>query len=150
LRPNVKIMICGDQRVYKSIPVPEDQKIFQPWVPAAQWPYQLANFDIGLAPLCGSYDQRRSWIKVLEYLIMKIPWVASEGPAYHGLRTYGWLVPNNTSAWERILFDLVDHLEDYKQEAAKGPYLFGIGQSMDDNVDRVLMTYSQIIEKAQV
>jgi len=148
-RPKVKIMICGDKRVFNSMPVPEGQKIFQPWVLADQWPYQLANFDIGLAPLSGPYDQRRSWIKVLEYLIMKIPWVASEGPAYHSLRPYGWLVPNNASAWDRILFDLVDHLDDYKQEASRDPYLFGISQSMDDNVERVLLTYSKILEKAQ-
>ena len=80
-------------------------------------------------------------------MIMKIPWVASEGPAYHALRNYGWLVPNNASAWERILNDMVDHIPDYKQEAGRDPFLFGLSQSVDDNVEKILITYNQIMEK---
>jgi len=146
-RPQVNVMVCGDRRVFDLLNVPEEQKMFQPWVEASEWPRLLAKFDIGLAPLFGPYDQRRSWIKVLEYMIMKIPWVASEGPAYHALRNYGWLVPNNASAWERILFDIVDHLDDYKQEAGRDPFLFGLSQCVDDNVEKILMTYDQILEK---
>jgi hypothetical protein len=149
-RPKAKVMICGDKRVYNLLPLPEDQKIYQPYVEAADWPHQLAKFDIGLAPLCGPYDQRRSWIKVLEYLVMKIPWVASEGPAYHALRSYGWLVPNSATSWERILIDIVDHLDEYKQEAGRDPFLFGISQSVDDNVEKIIMTYNQIMEKTLV
>jgi len=149
-RPRTKVMICGDKRIFNLLKVPEHQKIYQPYVEAAEWPRQIAKFDIGLAPLFGPYDQRRSWIKLLEYLIMKIPWVASEGPAYHALRNYGWLVPNNAAAWERILFDMVDHIEDYKQEAGRDPFLFGISQSIDDNVEKIIATYSQIMEKTLV
>ena len=146
-RPQVKVMVCGDKRVFDLLNVPREQKMFQSWVDASEWPRHLAKFDIGLAPLFGPYDQRRSWIKVLEYLIMKIPWVASEGPAYHALRNYGWLVPNSSSSWERILFDIVDHLDDYKQEAGRDPFLFGLSQCVDDNVEKILMTYNQVLEK---
>lgn len=144
-RRQVKVLICGkDRRIFEQLPLAPDQKIYRPWVPCAEWPGVLATFDIGLAPLHGPYDERRSWIKVLEYMVMKIPWAASEGPAYHELRPYGWLVKNSASAWERVLLDMVDHLDDYRAESSRDPYLFGIGQSIEENVDRVITTYETI------
>ena len=148
-RPQVKVMICGsDRRIFDQLPLPPEQKIHRPWAPYAEWPRRLAEFDIGLAPLHGAYDQRRSWIKVLEYMVLKIPWIASEGPAYHELRSYGWLVKNTPAAWERVLLDMVDHFPDYKAEAAREPYLFGISQGIDANVDKVLAAYAAICERA--
>jgi glycosyltransferase involved in cell wall biosynthesis len=144
-RPQVKVMVCGhDYRVFDSLPLPLEQKVQQPWVPYAQWSQVLSLFDIGLAPLAGPYDQRRSWIKVLEYMVMKIPWIASEGPAYYEQRSYGWVVKNNVKAWERVLLDTVDHLADYRREAACEPYLYGIGQGIDENVDKIISVYSTV------
>jgi glycosyltransferase involved in cell wall biosynthesis len=149
VRPQVTVMVCGnDRRVYDSLQVPSRQKIFQPWVNYTEWPGVLAKFDIGLAPLSGDYDERRSWIKVLEYMVMKIPWVASEGSAYQELKQLGWLVKNTPEAWERILIDMVDHIGDYKKEAAGEPYLFGIGQNIDENINRVISIYENIYHKA--
>ena len=150
VRPDVKIMICGARSVYDQLPVPEEQKIFQPWVPYTRWPQMLSSFDIGLAPLFGEYDQRRSWIKALEYMVMKIPWVASESPAYNDLRGYGWMVKNTPGAWERVLLDMVDNREAYKKEAAGEAYVFSIGQNIDENIDAVLATYASIQERALV
>lgn len=148
-RPQVKVMIHGnDQRLFDQLPLPPAQKALRPWVPYAEWPRQLASFDIGLAPLHGAYDERRSWIKVLEYLVLKIPWIASDSPPYADLRSYGWLVKNTPSAWERVLLDMVDHLEDYKVEAGRGPYLFGLSQAVDANVDKIIATYSEIMASA--
>lgn len=144
-RPQVKFMICGsDVRVLNLLDIPSHQKFHQPWVPYSEWAQVLGKFDIGLAPLFGAYDERRSWIKVLEYMIMKIPWIASEGAAYNELRTYGWLVKNNAGAWERVLLDMIDHLESYKAEAAQDPYLFGISQGIDENVEKIIATYTEI------
>lgn len=148
-RPQVKVLIHGsDQRIFDQLPLPPQQKLLHPWVPYAEWPRQLAKFDIGLAPLYGAYDERRSWIKVLEYMVMKIPWIASDGPAYADLRPYGWLVKNTPSAWERVLLDVIDHLDDYRAEAAHEPYLFGISQAVDANVDKIMAVYAAIREQA--
>ncbi len=147
-RPQVKVMICGsDRRIVDQLAIPPQQMIVQPWVPYTDWPRSLAQFDIGLAPLHGAYDDRRSWIKVLEYLVMKIPWVASESPAYEELRPYGWLVKNASNAWERVLLDMIDHLDNYKREAAGEPFLFGIGQNIDEHVDQILSVYMGIYER---
>jgi glycosyltransferase involved in cell wall biosynthesis len=144
-RPQVKVLIHGnDQRIIDQLPLPPAQKALRPWVPYEAWPQQLAGFDIGLAPLHGAYDERRSWIKILEYLVLRIPWIASDGPAYADLRSYGWLVKNTPSAWERVLLDMIDHLDDYKAEASREPYLFGLSQAVDANVDKIVATYSEI------
>ncbi len=148
-RPQVKVAIhTSDYRVFEQLALPPEQKMLMPWVPYGEWPRQLAQFDIGLAPLHGAYDDRRSWIKVLEYMVMKIPWVASDSPAYADFRSYGWLVKNTPGAWERLLLDMVDHLADYREEAAREPYLFGISQAVDANVDKIAATYAAIIARA--
>lgn len=147
VRPNVKVMICGDPRVYELIPLPAGQKLFQPWTSIDNWPRLLSNIDIGLAPLYGQYDQRRSWIKVLEYIVMKIPWIASDGPAYQSLRQYGWLVKNTPNAWERILLDMVDHLDDYRDEARRDSFLFGLSQGINENIDNIISVYRNIMKK---
>lgn len=145
LRPEVKVMIAGgDRRVYDLLALPEDQKILLPWVPYSQWAQVLSKFDIGLAPLHGPYDERRSWIKVLEYMVMKIPWVGSESPAYYELGDYGWLVKHNPIVWEHVLLDIIDNLTEYKLEASRVPYLFGISQSIDENVEKIISTYQKV------
>ncbi len=147
-RPQVRVMLCGnDWRIAQQMNIPEDQLIQVRWVPHNRWSTVLAQFDIGLAPLCGEYDQRRSWIKVLEYMVMKIPWIASEGPPYEEFRSFGWLVQNTAQAWQRVLFDVVDHLEQYQKEAAGEAYLAALGKSIDENIDRTLSQYATIYEK---
>jgi hypothetical protein len=146
-RSNVKVLICGDRRVFDLMPIAPEQKMFQPWTAIDYWPQLLSIFDIGIAPLYGQYDQRRSWIKILEYMVMKIPWVASDGPAYQSLRPYGWLVKNTPNGWERILLDLVDHLEDYRDEAFRDPYLFGLSQGVNENVENIISVYTSILDK---
>lgn len=148
-RSQVKVMICGDKRVYDHVDLPEDRKIFQGFVPFSEWPGVVVNFDIGLAPLQGAYDERRSWIKPLEYMVLKVPWAASEGPAYEDIRGYGVLVQNTAEAWEQTLLDMVDRIEAYRERAAGEPYQFGMAQGVDNNVDKIVATYQEIIDKAQ-
>jgi formylglycine-generating enzyme required for sulfatase activity len=63
------------------------------------------------------------------------------------LKRFGWLVKNTPEAWERIFLDMVDHITDYKREAAGEPYLFGIGQNIDENVNQVISIYEKIYKK---
>lgn len=146
-RPQVRLMIAGHRGVFDQIPIPPEQKIFQPFVPFNQWPGVLGNFDIGLAPLHGPYDARRSWIKPLEYMVMKIPWLASDNPAYEDLTAYGKIVKNSENSWEKALIEVIDNLDQYKQFAQDLPYKFGVSQAMDSNVEKVLSIFSQFGEK---
>jgi hypothetical protein len=142
-------MICGnDPRIPKALDLPNEQMIVKPWVSYREWPSVLSHFDIGLAPLAGEYDDRRSWIKVLEYLVMRIPWVASAGSPYEEFSSYGWIVKNNSQAWERVLLDIVDNIVRYREQAKREAYLAGISQAVDDNVYKILNTFASIYQDA--
>lgn len=144
-KPHVRVMICGDDpRIIAALQLPARQFIFQKWVSYSEWPRNLSQFDIGVAPLGGEYDERRSWIKVLEYLVMKIPWVASDSLPYREFRPYGWLVNNDANSWERVLLDIIDHLDDYRDRANGDPYIKGLSLSIDENIQNIIGIYSTI------
>jgi len=116
--PHVKVKICGnDKRIFDQLPVPASQKIHQPGVPPEEWPKQVASFDIGVAPLFGPYDQRRSWIKALEYLLVGIPWVGAAGEPYSDFKEYGALVEEGINNWHKALREVVVHYDDYLERA---------------------------------
>ena len=101
----VKVMICGNEPYAKTRlaqMLPEGRLITKDWVPTEQWPYVVANFDIGLAPLAGSYDDRRSWIKIMDYSLLGVPWVASDRPPYEGCHG-GIKVKNKSKEWYRAM-----------------------------------------------
>ena len=148
-RPEVRVVICGDEQLFEDLPVRDSQKVFVDDVTNENWASLLAGFDIGIAPAFGEFGQRMSGNKVLEYLVMKIPWVASEGPAYHAYKGYGDIVTNTPQAWANSLLERVDHLADYRMQAAGAPFLFGISHSIDDHVDVFINTYQRIINKAK-
>lgn len=150
LRQKVRVMICGDQRVFDRIDLPQEQKIFADYVQINEWPHQMAWFDIGIAPLQGEYDKRRSWIKVLEYMIMKVPWIATDYPPYQDIRPYGKLINNTPQEWETALLEVIDHIEDYKQIAKGAPYEYAVKQGIDYNVSKIVSIYAKIIEKDRV
>ena len=143
---NVKLMICGnDPKILEKIPVPSRQLVHQPFVDVEQWPGVLSNFDIGLAPLHGPYDERRSWIKVLEYLVMSIPWVATNAAPYAMFKNYGFLVDNNEDEWVTALKKLIENIGQYKKKAALEPYMFGALQDVSKNVKVITDIYEQYL-----
>jgi glycosyltransferase involved in cell wall biosynthesis len=144
-RRQVKIVVFGgDQRIYDLLPVSRRHKLLWPAIEAAEWPHYLSRLDIGLAPLSGDFDQRSGSARLLEYMAMKIPWVASESSVYHKFGQFGWLVPNQPEAWTHVLLDVVDHLQDYRVEAAAEPYLYALSQDIDENINTILMAYEKI------
>ncbi len=150
-RPQVRVVINGgDRRIFDELPLPRAQKELRPWVPYSRWPRQLAEYDIGLAPLFGAYDLRRSWIKPLEYMVMKIPWVATRAAPYEGLAPYGKLVENRPRDWEQALLQIIDDLPTQRAAAAGEPYRFALAQSVDRNADSILATYESIAQSARL
>lgn len=114
--PEVVWMICGnDPRIYAQLPVPGDQKLSQAGVAPEEWPRTVRCFDIGVAPLFGPYDQRRSWIKGLEYTLAAVPWVATRGEPYADLAAIGTLTPNGYDRWEEALEQKIVNLQDEQE-----------------------------------
>lgn len=77
----------------------------RPFVPFLDWPGEVNEFEIGLAPLYGEYDRHRSNLKVLEYQRLGIPWLAShETPYVNPVRFSGGVLVRN--AWLDELYAL--------------------------------------------
>ena len=143
-RKDVKIMITGDKRVYDLVNIDPKQKLFYPFVPREEWPNVIANFDIGIAPLCGKYDECRSWIKIAEYMLQKTPWIASDNKAYEEYRSYGTIVRNTKKHWREALMNFVDTLDEKRNFAYNDPYNFVVKEDINLNVERILDVYRQI------
>jgi hypothetical protein len=145
LRPEAKVMVCVDQPdEVGDLGIPAGQLLVKARSVISNWPDPLTLMDIGLIPSGGIYDQRGGAGTVLEYLVMKIPWIASIGHVLHEQRLYGWQVENSPEAWQRILLEMVDHIEDYRLEASLTPYLYGLAQSIDENIFKTIETYARL------
>jgi glycosyltransferase involved in cell wall biosynthesis len=143
--PQVTILMTGDHRVYDRINVPEGRKKYSNYVPDDQYGNLLKSFDLGLAPLFGEYDRRRSWIKVLEYAFLKIPWIASNYETYEELGDYGTLTENGLENWKNALCNAIENI-DAKRELANGKaYDFAMANTWDRNVGKLLSMYQEII-----
>lgn len=140
----VKVMICGNEPYAKeklAEMLPEDRLITQDWVPTEQWPSVVANFDIGLAPLAGTYDDRRSWVKVLDYSLLGIPYVCTDAPPYQGCHG-GIKVKNKAKSWYRAIRTLI-----IRPSAVEAKVNAGRAWSWRTGVDQHISTYLNVFEE---
>lgn len=138
--PDVKFLFYGDMiNVYRKADLKVEQKIYIPERDIKDWQKVLSSIDLGLIPLSGFLDNRLGYYDALEYMAMKIPWVGSNSIALSDLNQYGWLVQNHVSIWKRVLLDMVGNINAYKEEAASEPYLFAIGQGVDEYIEKLYM-----------
>jgi glycosyltransferase involved in cell wall biosynthesis len=130
----------------QRINVPNNQKVIYSWIPPEDWAFYLANLDIGLAPAVGDYDIRASNNRVLEYLALKIPWIASDHLPYRDLNELGTLVDDTKEAWLRGLLATIDSIDGYKKKAEKAPFLYAISRDINENVGKILKIYDSILK----
>jgi hypothetical protein len=150
VRPKVKFMICCDTLDCPIKPnLPANQFIYRR-IEKLNWPKPISTFDIALVPLISEMDQYRGRSSILEYLIMKVPWIGSKCTALYDLRKYGWLVENENQLWKDLLLDMIDHISDYKIQASRESYLYGIGQNIHENIQHLPDTYVKIMGNTQV
>jgi len=143
--PEVIWMICGnDQRIYEQLPVPFDQKTLQPGVPAEKWPLNVKGFDIGVAPLFSPYEQRRSWLKGLEYLLAGVPWVGTTGEPYREMEQLGTLIQNGENNWEEAIEAKIGHLNEEQEMAEQLVPAAQQNFFVDNRLDVFSEAYSRI------
>jgi glycosyltransferase involved in cell wall biosynthesis len=100
--------------------------------------------------LFGPYDQRRSWIKGLEYSLSGVPWVGTAGEPYSDIAHYGTLIQNSPEAWEDALETLLSNLPRAKSDAhdripqARQDFLIG------NNLHVYEKVYGEIINNANL
>jgi glycosyltransferase involved in cell wall biosynthesis len=125
---NWQFGLVGDSRLIKQLALPDDQLWFRHYVMFFDWPRILSSFDIGLAPLAMPYDQRRSRLKVMEYIAMGIPFVATKSEVYRDFWDCksGIFIDQgaltvcdkpNEKAWLTALDKIASNLDDYRTVA---------------------------------
>jgi hypothetical protein len=112
-----------------------------------EWVNLLLKLDLGLAPVYGNYDLRLSPINLLEFMIVKIPWVATKQLAPHDLSRYGHWVQNSPEAWKSAILRAIEHLAVYQKKASGEPFLFALGQDVSANIDKAIQVYSAILNR---
>ena len=118
--PEVLWKICGsDTRILDQMDISVYNKKHEPGVKAEDWPKIVNTFDIGLAPLFGIYDQRRSWLKGIEYALAGVPWVGTEGETYKDLSDWplAFLGPETSDFWEQTIEDRIKNIKNERKEA---------------------------------
>ena len=76
------------------------------WMPLEKWPAFVAEHaDIGIAPLYGEYDRRRSWIKAVDFGMLGIPLITSDYEPYRDLPVIS--VKNEVEEWQTALRDMI-------------------------------------------
>jgi glycosyltransferase involved in cell wall biosynthesis len=156
-RENVYLLIIGDENITKNLPVPRHKVLHMPYVAWWHWQKTLKRYDIGLAPLAGDYDDGRSNLKVAEYLMGGIPFVASKSPVYrefwdadsghfvkHGHDKHHY--DERAEDWYSSTIDIIDNIEYYRKKASMNIDKIGMTYDVDRNVEQIIKTYQEIID----
>ena len=148
--PKIKVIVqTSDPRVLKSMrDIPENQRVYKPWVPFAQWPQSMCSWDISLAVAKGEYDGYRSLIHLTEPLAFDqpIPVLASNSLPYSEWGDYVTLVKNTPKDWEYAINEMADNLEYHRQGVAGAPHQWALGYGIDANLGYILEQYQEIID----
>jgi hypothetical protein len=147
--PQVKLILYSLEKDPKmGLDIDATQmKIYSPHF-FEEWVGILLKLDIGLAPIYGDYDLRLGSASLLEFMIAKIPWIASEQLTFHELSQYGQWIQNTSNAWENAILSTMDRLDVFQKKAAKEPFLFALSQDVSANIDKVLKIYTSIINQS--
>lgn len=165
-RPNVYLKFCGHDERLKFLweKLPKGKLIRQDGVDPKHWPHVVASFDIGIAPMdmrevltnTGkenpgySYDERRSWLKLVEYLCAGVPFVATDCAPYKELGRFGKLVANTPDAWYAALANRLDGLGYFYAEAMKNREYALKKLTVEASADRLIQLYVRVGEETQV
>ena len=143
--PKVKFLFGGDKRIFDLVEV--SNKIFQPHVPDDKWTSLLKTLDIGLAPLWGEYDKRRSWLKPLEYLAVKVPVAGTDIITYDDLKEHINVTENGSSNWFNLLSEMIENYPKYKEKAETTSFEFALQQSSYIKIPEVAIPlYQRLID----
>jgi hypothetical protein len=108
---NTRIVIGQDLEIYNMFSqFPETRKLYLPPVPYSLYPTMVSHFDILIAPLDNiQFNHAKSDIKMVDAGCRKIPYVASELPAYirWNAEYGGGYLANNPQEWYSALDRLV-------------------------------------------
>jgi len=141
-RSNAKFIIVGDPRLKQLFKDHKNLTVLN-WMKEKEWCNHIKEIDIGIAPLNHSYDQRRSSLKVLEYMACGVPWIATEGAPYGDFKEYGNIVSNTVSSWRNKLTHMINNYS-YHQDIAKENLNIIKHYDLYNNADNIVKVYEEI------
>jgi hypothetical protein len=147
--PQVQVVLIGSE-ASNTLPVlniDPSQVVIPPSNLFNEWVNILLKVDLGLVPIYGDYDLRLGRINLLEFMVSKIPWIASSQPAFREFSRFGRLVANSSDAWETAILKVMDNMNDLQVWAAGEPFLFALSQDVNENIDKVLKLFTYILNQ---
>lgn len=146
VRPAVRVLFPAvNSSILASFNIPSEQVVLIPPISFERWPRYLSQMDVGLGPLNDDYDLRVSCAGLLEFMVMKIPWIASSLTPYRELAPYGRLVANRQVQWEQALLEILDRYDRNRQDRINQAYLFALSKDVKDNIANVLSFYTSLL-----
>ena len=120
---------------------------YQDTMPFEKWPAQLASWDIGLAPLHGEYDRRRSWIKALEYCIMGVIPIVSDVEPYADCPVFARVRGDKPLNWYNAIRDAIKVCLLGKEDLIRKNREWALKQGIDGNVGLYRSALEETIER---
>lgn len=149
-RPQARLILMGaNADALQMLNIDQSQILTQPSYAFEEWVKILLKLDIGLVPIYGDYDLRSGRIHLLEFMISKIPWIASNQMSFREFSRFGRLVQNSPEAWEAAILKAIDGIDDLQQWATSEPFLFALSQDINENIDKVLKLFTYILNQTK-
>ena len=152
---NLYLMIVGDERVVDKLSIlPKDRLMFHPYVIWQRWPEMLRLFDIGIAPLAGEYDCRRSDLKVSEYIASSLPFVATKSDVYKRYFELDGFVEQgdldkcdkpNADGWYHALDKKIVDIKQSKEQAKQAKRDYWASYNITENTYNIVNKYKEIL-----
>ncbi|MEI7846843.1 MAG: hypothetical protein WCK35_13665 [Chloroflexota bacterium] len=144
----VKLVLCDlESTEMDKLGIPLAQVLTYSSSSVEEWASILPRLDIGVFSITGDYDLRCSRLTLLEFMVSKIPWIASDLAIFRPLASYGTLVQNSSEDWDGALMHVIERIDLYRKKAAGEPFLFALSQDINGNIDKVLRLYTTIINQ---
>jgi hypothetical protein len=146
-RPDVNLILYGMEQESKTLNISPEQLKVCPQGCFEEWVSILLRLNIGLVPISGDYDLRLGSYDLLEFMVPKIPWIASVEPTFHKFLEYGQWTCNTLVAWENTILKTIEELDTHQRKAGSTPFLFALSQDLSVNIDKILNVYDLIINR---
>lgn len=145
-RFNITFKINGSKAARNLLP--QEKVIFHPWIKHTEWPKELATYNIGLIPLAGQYDRRRSFIKTLEYTLMGIPWIGTNYEPTSEFAEYGTIIENSPKNWCSAILEVANNYAHYKEKVLAGKE-FALSWDIKKNTKKIMDQMERIYNETR-
>jgi glycosyltransferase involved in cell wall biosynthesis len=117
-----------------------------------EYPHLVAHLDVGIAPLAENrYNwQGKSWLKVLEYSALGVPWVASPQPEYLEFvrqADVGCIAKDRSRDWHRAVLRLLREPSLREEEGQRGREFVRDNLLIEDNSWRWLDAWQAAVDR---